>query len=206
MEARPTAANASFSSKRSMSATFLSIGSSARLIARDGCVRSEVSGPATMPKLTSSAMGVRPRSSALALLVTISAAPPSEICDALPAVIVPSLSNAGRRLPSESVVVSGRTPSSVSTTIGSPLRCGSDTGVISSARRPSFVAVAARSWLFAASSSWCSRVMPPNSPVYFSVPEPMCTASNAHHRPSWMSESTTSALPMRNPARAFGSR
>ena len=100
--------------------------SSARLIARDGCVSSDGSGPATMPKPTSSASGVTPSSSALARLVTMTAAPPSEICDALPAVIVPSFENAGRRPPSDSVVVPGRTPSSVSTTTGSPLRCGID--------------------------------------------------------------------------------
>ena len=61
-------------------------------------------------------------------LMTMTAAPPSEICDALPAVMVPSFANAGRRPPSDSVVVPGRTPSSVSTTTGSPLRCGIATG------------------------------------------------------------------------------
>ena len=48
--------------------------------------------------------------------------------------------------------------------------------------------------------------MPPNWPQYCSVPAPMCTASKAHHRPSSISESTTSPLPMRYPARALGSR
>ena len=52
------------------------------------------------------------------------ALPPSEIWLALPAVTVPSLSNAGRSPPRLSTVVPGRTPSSCSTTIGSPLRCG----------------------------------------------------------------------------------
>ena len=139
--------------------------SSARLIARDGCVSSDGSGPATMPKPTSSASGATPSSSALAAVMTTVAAAPSEICDALPAVIVPSLANAGRRPPSDSAVVPGRTPSSVSTTIGSPLRCGIATGAISSAKRPSFCAAAARSWLLAASSSCASRVMPPTSPA-----------------------------------------
>ena len=102
-----------------------------------------------------------PSSSALAFDITMTAAPPSEICDALPAVMRAVPSNAGRRPPSDSVVVPGRTPSSVSTTIGSPLRWGIATGAISSAKRPSFAAAAARSWLFAASSSCASRVMPP---------------------------------------------
>ena len=78
-----------------MSETLPSIGSSARLIARDGCVSNDVSGPATMPKLTSSAIGVTPRSAAFSRLMMTTAAAPSEICDALPAVIVPSASNAG---------------------------------------------------------------------------------------------------------------
>ena len=69
-----------------------------------------------------------PSSSALAADITITAAPPSEICEALPAVIVPSLSNAGCSAPSDSAVVPGRTPSSVSTSIGSPLRWGTCTG------------------------------------------------------------------------------
>ena len=114
-----------------------------------------------MPYPSSSASGVTPSSSAFARLIMITAAAPSEICDALPAVIVPSLENAGRRPPSDSGVVPGRTPSSVSTMTGSPLRCGIETGVISSAKRPSFCAAAARSWLFAASSSCCARVMSP---------------------------------------------
>ena len=63
-----------------------------------------------MPKPTSSAIGVSPSSSAFSRLMTMSAAAPSEICDALPAVIVPSLANAGRSSPSDSVVVPGRTP------------------------------------------------------------------------------------------------
>ena len=80
---------------------------------------------------------------------------------ALPAVTVPSLSNAGRSPLRLSGVVPGRTPSSVSTTIGSPLRWGSDTGAISSAKRPSLMALAARSCDVAASSSCASRLIVP---------------------------------------------
>ncbi len=173
------------------------MGSNARLIAREGWRSSEVSGPATMPKLTSSATGVNPSSSAFERLVTMMAAAPSEIWEALPAVMEPSGSKAGFRRASVSAVVSGRTPSSSSTRMGSPLRWGIGTGVISSAKRPSFWAIAARSWLFAASSSWASRVSPPNWPVYCSVPEPMWMASKAHQRPSWTRESSSSPLPIR---------
>ena len=45
-------------------------------------------------------------------LMTTTAAAPSEICEALPAVIVPSAVNAGRSAASDSGVVSGRIPSS----------------------------------------------------------------------------------------------
>ena len=91
-------------------------------MARDGWVSSDASGPATWPYETSSPSGVMPSSSALALDITMTAAPPSEICEALPAVIVPSLVKAGRSPPSDSSVVSPRTPSSTETIFGSPLR------------------------------------------------------------------------------------
>ena len=90
----------------------------------------------------------------------MTAAPPSEIWEALPAVMVPFLSKAGRSLPSDSAVVSGRTPSSVSTTSGSPLRWGTLTGTISSANFPSLMAAAARSWERAPKASWRSRDTP----------------------------------------------
>ena len=92
--------------------------------------------------------------------MTMTAAPPSEICEALPAVMVPSLSKAGFRAPSVSAVVPGRTPSSTSTSSGSPLRWGTCTGTISSASRPSLAAAAAFSWLAAAKASWRSREIP----------------------------------------------
>ena len=57
-------------------------------------------------------------------------------------------------------MVPGRTPSSVSTTTGSPLRWGTVTATISSANRPSLVAAAAFSWEAAAKASWRSRLMP----------------------------------------------
>ena len=94
-------------------------------------------------------------------LISTRAEPPSLICEALAAVIVPSLSNAGFSPASDSIVVPGRTPSSVSTRIGSPLRWGMLTGTISSAKRPSLIALAARSLLCTAMSSCCSRVIEP---------------------------------------------
>ncbi len=92
--------------------------------------------------------------------MTTRAAAPSEIWLALPAVIVPSGEKAGFSLASDSTVVSGRTPSSVSTTRGSPLRCGTFTGVISSAKRCSLIAAAARSCELAEKLSCRSRLRP----------------------------------------------
>ena len=75
--------------------------------------------------------------------------------------MVPSLSNAGFRPPSESMVVSARTPSSFFTMTGSPLRWGTPTSTISSASLPEAIAAAARWFDFIAASSCCSREMPP---------------------------------------------
>ena len=126
----------------------------------------------------------------------MTAAPPSEIWLALPAVMVPSLSKAGRSLASDSAVVSGRTPSSVSTTSGSPLRWGTSTGTISSANLPSLMAAAARSWERALKASWRSRETP-SAPLYRSVPRPMAHWSKAQNRPSYIIESTTLPSPIR---------
>ena len=79
---------------------------SACWMALDGCDCRELSGPATLPCAPISAIHSRPSSSALALLITTTAAAPSEICEDVPAVIVPSLAKAGRSLPSDSAVVS----------------------------------------------------------------------------------------------------
>ena len=62
---------------------------------------------------------------------------------ALPAVIVPSLRNAGLSLASTSRVVSGRFASSVSKTCG-PLRPLTSTPTISAAKRPAVCAAAKR--------------------------------------------------------------
>ena len=126
----------------------------------------------------------------------MTAAPPSEICEALPAVMLPALSKAGRRPASDSAVVSPRTPSSVSKTTGSPLRCGISTLTISLSNRPSLAARAARSCDLAASSSCGSRASPAEA-AYFSVPAPMATWSKAQNRPSNIIESTTFWSPMR---------
>ena len=161
----PTAANASLSSKRSTSVT-CSVALLERALDRARRLR-EQRRVGAGDHAEADQLGERRRRRAPRPWPCASrrrAAPPSEICDALPAVIVPSFANAGRSPPSDSVVVPGRTPSSVSTTPGRPCAAGSRPASISSAKRPSFFAAAARSWLLAASSSCSSRVMPPTSP------------------------------------------
>src|SRR5699024_11613816 len=59
---------------------------------------------------------------------------PLSLHDALPIFTVPSGAKAGRRPAKLSWVVCALTPSSASTTTGSPRRCGISTGDISSAR------------------------------------------------------------------------
>ena len=110
--------------------------------------------------------------------------------------MVPSLVKAGLSVPNDSAVVPGRTPSSVSTRSGSPLRWGTCTGTISSARRPSLAAAAAFSWLAAEKASWRSREMP----VFWlccSVESPMAMWSKASVSPSYIMESTSVPSPMR---------
>src|SRR5262249_59832371 len=104
----------------------------------------ELCGPATTPCAPTSASTVAPAAAAASDDITTTAQAPSEICEAVPAVMVPSLANAGGSLASASALVSGLTPSSVSKITGSPLRCGTGTGTISSASRPFLIASAAR--------------------------------------------------------------
>ena len=70
--------------------------------------------------------------------MTITAAAPSLIPDAFPAVTVPSFENAGRRLAKESILVVCLGNSSLSKIMSSPLRCGIDIGVISSRNKSDF--------------------------------------------------------------------
>ena len=97
--------------------------------------------PAAAPPITR-AMGVRPYFFTAASEARISAAAPSLTPEALPAVTEPPLRNGVGSFASASMVVA-RGCSSLATTIGSPLRWGMVTGVISRARRPFSCAPAA---------------------------------------------------------------
>ena len=127
--------------------------------------------PAT-PLVRQRSLGVRPSSAALRSDMRTTAAAPSLILDALPAVTVPSFLNTGRRVESLSRLVSALGPSSALTTTGSPRRWGTDTGVIWPSNRPSSMADTARWWLMSASSSWSSRLTP-NLSATFSAVTPM---------------------------------
>ena len=168
--------------------------SSAASIARDGWECSEVSGPATWPGAPTTARYSRPWRSAYSRLVRTTAAAPSESGEELPAVIVPSFANAGRSLAMDSALESGRTPWSVSTTSGSPLRCGTDTGAISSRKTPSSAARAARWWLRAATWSCSSREIE-RSLLPDSVSEPMDTHAATSTSPSLATASSSLRSP-----------
>ena len=92
------------------------------------------------------AMGVRPSSASRSSATIRHAALASFCWLALPAVTVP-LGMSTRSLPMLSVVASARKPSSRVNSTGSPLRWGTLTGTISSAKRPASQAAAARWWL-----------------------------------------------------------
>ena len=135
--------------------------------------------------------------------MTTVAAAPSDSCEAFPAVMVPSGPNAGGSAASASEVVSGRMPSSRSTTVVPP-RAGTSTATTSAANRPDAQAPAARSWERAAHASWSGRESPRTS-LTRSEDSPMCWPVKVDHSPSWTIVSTSSDGPMRAPQRAPGS-
>ena len=101
----------------------------AALIALAGWDCRVESGPATTPCAPISASQLSPSSSALALLITTTAAAPSEIGEAEPAVMVPSLRKAGRSLASDSTRgVGADALVDAGTRSGRPCAAGSSTG------------------------------------------------------------------------------
>ena len=110
-----------------------------------------------------------PKASAFSLLASITAAAPSLSDEALPAVTVPSFLKAGRIPPSFSAVMPARGPSSVAKMIGSPLRCGIETGVISSTKRPASMAANALLCEAAAKASCSSRLISYSQAMFSAV-------------------------------------
>ena len=99
----------------------------------------------------------RPSSRALRSLIRRTAAAPSLMPLAFPAVTVPPSRNAGRSFASASRDVSARGGSSLETVRPSPAVEGSGTGTISSANFPDSIAAIARRWLSKANRSCSSR-------------------------------------------------
>src|SRR5512134_884438 len=145
------------------------------------------------------AMGFRPSSFALRALVTMTAAAPSLMPEALAAVTVPFLSKAGLRAFIASSVAPWRGYSSSANTTG-PFFEGISKGMISSLKRPDFCAASVLFWLFTANSSCSSRVTT-YSFATFSAVTPMWNWLKASHSPSTIIESISFASPMRKPSR-----
>src|SRR5687768_5050931 len=121
---------------KSRSAVVQPARSRALRIALEGWECRELSGPATWPGLPTTARYSSPFSSANLRDVRTRAEAPSDRGEEFPAVMVPSVTNAARSPARDSMEASGRTPSSVETTSGSPLRCLTLIGAISSSKTP----------------------------------------------------------------------
>src|SRR5271156_5716642 len=89
---------------------------------------------------TMRAIGCLPKRAAFFSLVTITAAAPSFVPGAFPAVTVPSFLNAGFSLARISSEVSSRGDSSILIMIGSPFFCGISTGTICALKIQDFIA------------------------------------------------------------------
>ena len=143
------------------------------------------SGPATSPCAPISASIGSPSSSAFALLMTTTAHAPSEICDAEPAVIVPSCENAGRSLPErlDGGVRADALVLADDDRVALALRdLDRDDLVVEAAR--SSIAAAARWCDRAANSSCSSRVRCSSRALRLSVRSPIAWSVKTSQRPS----------------------
>ena len=152
------------------------------------------------------ASGRAPRACARSAEATTSAAAPSLMPLALPAVTVPSLLEGGLQLRERLGGGAGaRILVGVERSSASPFFCGTGTATISSLKLPAAIAAAARAWLCAANASCAARVTWYLSAT-FSAVMPMWMSANASVSPSWSMWSSTSPWPSRWPQRAPGSR
>ena len=129
----------------------------------------------------------------------MTAAAPSFRPEALPAVTVPSLANAGRRPVSDSRVEPGLMYSSLSKTTV-PFLLAISSGRISSLNLPAFCAASAFSCDCSANSS-CSARVTSYFLATFSAVMPMWYWLYTSHRPSTIMVSTILKSPMRKPSR-----
>ena len=154
MQAMACAANASLSSTTSTSAASMPARSSALRDAPTGPIPITSGAQPDTATLFTRTRGSSPCSFAYASLHTTTAAAPSVSGDEVPAVTVPSSRNTGARSASPSRLVSSRMQPSRS--MRAP---PASTGTISSSRRPSARAAAARCWLASANASCSVRVI-----------------------------------------------
>ena len=148
-------ANASFSSTTSTSPIASPVRSSSLRVAGAGPMPITRGGtPATAPLLIR-ASGASPYWATALSEATSSAAAPSFTPEALPAVTLPPGASGASLASASSEVARGC--SSTATVAGSPRRCGTVTGSISRASRPSAIARAARCCERSANASWSSR-------------------------------------------------
>ena len=162
MQGRACAAKASLSSTRSRSpAASRSRASSLRVAGMGPVPISDGSTPATAAptKRASGAPGAGRRRSSPSREASSSAAAPSLMPEALPAVTVPpALRNTGRSAASSSGVVCGpRVLVDLDPAWAAPLRAGTSTGTSSRAKRPAAWAAAQCRWLRRAKASWAAR-------------------------------------------------
>ena len=163
------AAKASLASIKSISSTVKPVFSITFLVEATGPTPIiEGSTPPSAPP-TNVAIGVTPNSLAFSSLITTTAAAPSLIPEALPAVTTPSgFPEQHLNLPSDSAVVPALGPSSVSTTI-SPFLFLTTTGTISSLNLPSAIAFSHFCCELAENASNSSLVIPHCSATFSAV-------------------------------------
>ena len=159
LTAQACAAKASFNSNKSTSLAFQPARCKAFCDAGTGPMPMVAGSKPLVPKEAMRAKGVKPKAAAFLADMTTTAAAPSLMPEALPAVTEPALSKAGRKPAKASALVFLLMNSSVLNTTGSPLRCGMSTSTISSLNLPASCAALAFCWLPSAKASCMSREM-----------------------------------------------
>ena len=180
-QASDWAANASFSSRRSIWSSDRPARASTLLVAGTGPIPMIRGSTPAAALATTRARGARPISRAPRSEASRSAAAPSLRPDEFPAVTEPAPSErkAGLSRASASRVVSGRRNSSSSTRRGSPFFCAISTAAISAANRPAARAAAAFCCDRSANASWSSRLMPYCSATFSAVSPMECVPKAA---------------------------
>ena len=157
--ANDCAANASLASIRSTSSSVQPALASTRRVADTGPMPIIAGSTPALAQALMVTKGLRPSSSARALLHTITAAAPSFRPEALPAVTLPPALNAAVSRARPSKVVPARGPWSLSNSVTTPFFCGMLMGIISLLKRPDSMAASAFCCELSANTSCCSRLI-----------------------------------------------